>query len=337
MSIGHLWLAFPSLTVLAAIVSAQEPPPPPEPGYELEGRPGFVVHYDPESSVTWQPFAVPGMPSGMQRRLLSRSPSIEAVTQITYIPDGWSQPSGYHGADEEMFVLEGDLTIESDKGAQHLTRYSYTYIPAGVAHGPMRSRQGAVVMHWIRGKPDFTASEHHRRGARTHAGVRNWNHFDSPWYIDEPFPAYRVGGNFPGAVHKLLRQDPDTGEMTWMTFSASIPAVSRLAGNFGGGYEVHPSFEEYYFLEKSGSTVIGECLEQGLTQVTFSDRSYWWRPGGIGHGGPTSHGDGNAGYNVAIVRTGTRLWADYFTDCSYDTQIEYTGSGFRTIDAPDKD
>jgi mannose-6-phosphate isomerase-like protein (cupin superfamily) len=333
------WHAFILAAAAAAFVqaaSAQEPPPPPKPGYEMEGRPGFVIHYEPESSVTWEAFEVEGMPSGLKRRLLSQSPSMGAVTQITYIPDGWRHPSGYHNADEELFILEGDLTIEDGNGTQKLSRYSYTFLPAGMAHGPMSSRQGAVAMHWIRGKPDFVASERHKRGARVHAAVRTWNHFDSPWSIGDPFPAYRVGGNFPGAVHKLLRQDPDTGENTWMTFNASIPATSRGVGNFGGGFEVHPSFEEYYFLEKSGDTVIGECLEQGLTQITYSDRSYWWRPGGIGHGGATSHGDGQPDYNIAIVRTGTRLWADYFTDCSYETQIEFTGNGFRTLDEKDR-
>ncbi|MGH8222293.1 MAG: DUF4437 domain-containing protein [Woeseiaceae bacterium] len=337
---SRTWRAFIPAAAGAAFlhaVSAQEPPPPPKPGYEMEGRPDFVIHYEPESSIAWEAFEVAGMPSGLKRRPLSQSPSMGAVTQITYIPDGWRHPSGYHNADEELFVLEGDLTIEDDSGTQELTRYSYTFLPAGMAHGPMYSRQGAVVMHWIKGEPDFVPSERHQRGARVHAAVRNRNHFDGPWYIGNPFPAYRVGGNFPGAVHKLLRQDPDTGENTWMTFNASIPAISSGVGNFGGGYEVHPSFEEYYFLEKSGDTVIGECLEQGLTQITYSDRSYWWRPGGVGHGGATSHGDGQPDYNIAIVRTGTRLWADYFTDCSYETQIEFTGDGFRTLDAKERD
>jgi len=320
------------LGIVSAGAFAQAPPPAPKPVYEMEGRPGFVIHYDPETSVAWRPFELPGTPTGLQRRLLSQSPSMGAVTQITYVPAGWSHPAGYHTADEEIFVLEGDLTIVDDAGSEQLTKYSYSYTPAGVLHGPLKSRQGAVLLHWWKGPPDFVAATHSKRGARTHARVRALNHFDHPWYVGEPFPAYRVGGNFPGALHKLLRLDPDTGEMTWMTFNADIPASSRRTGNFGGGYEVHPSFEEYFFPEKSGDSVIGECLEQGLTQITYGDRSYWWRPGGIGHGGPTSHGDGNAGFNIAIVRTGTRLWADYVTDCSYETGLEYTGNGFRTFD-----
>jgi hypothetical protein len=294
----------------------------------MEGRPGFVFHYDVESDLEWSPFDVEGIPAGMYKKVLSRSPTNGALSLITYIPEGWNHPSGYHTVDEEIFVLEGDLTIVDDQGPQALVTYSYTYIPAGVAHGPFLSRQGAVLLHWFKGRPDFVAARSHAAGARVHARVRDWNHFENPWYIGEPFPDYRVGGNIPGSNHRLLRQDPDTGEMTWMSFNSSIPARSSGVGNFGGGYEVHPSFEEYYFVEKAGDTVIGECLEQGLAQVRYGDRSYWWRLGGIGHGGPTSHGDGQPGYGISIVRTGARLWADYFTDCSYQTQIEFTGKGF---------
>tara|TARA_R110002049_G_scaffold115854_14_gene268099 strand:- start:9521 stop:10537 length:1017 start_codon:yes stop_codon:yes gene_type:complete len=333
----QMFMAIILATLFVESSLAQEPPPPPEPGYEIEGRPDFVIHYQPEHSIPWKDFEVPGMPHGMKRRLLSESPSMGAITQLTYIPDGWQHPAGYHSVDEEIFVLEGDLTIESVDGVQQLRRYSYTFLPAGVSHGRMSSKQGAVIMHWLKGEPDFIASTKSKRGARLHAFIGARNHFDEPWYIGDPFPAYRVGGNFPGAVHKLLRQDPDTGENTWVTFSAGIPATSHGAGNFGGGYEVHPSFEEYYFLDKSGDTTIGECLESGLTQVTYNNRSYWWRPGGIGHGGATSHGDGTASHNVALVRTGTQLWADYFTDCSYDTQIEFTGDGFRTLTVQDDD
>jgi hypothetical protein len=312
-------------------------PPPPEPGYAMEGRPGFVIHYSPESSIAWEAFELDNTPPGLMRRRLSASASMGAVTQITYIPAGWSRPRGYHNADTELFILEGDVTIEVDDKTHSLTRYSYSFLPAGMASGPMSSRQGAVVMRWFKGPPDFVSSERHKDDARLNAAVPHINHFDRSWYIGDPFPAYRHGGNFPGSVHKLLRQDPDTGENTWVTFSVRMPATSRRVGNFGGGYEVHPSFEEYYFLEKSGDSFGGECLKQGLTQIRSGDRSYWWRQGGIGHGGPTAHGNGEPSHTVSLVRTGTQLWADYFTDCSYETQIEYTGSGFRTLDSSEKD
>ncbi|MEO7773487.1 MAG: DUF4437 domain-containing protein [Steroidobacteraceae bacterium] len=314
-----------------AFSQAPQPPVVPKSGYEVEGRPGFVIHYD-ATSLAWESFEARGMPAGLKRRLLSRSASMGAVSQITYVPAGWSRPAGYHDVDTEIVVLEGDLSIGASTGAgdENLTRYSYSYLPAGVMQGPLKSRQGAVLLNWWKGEPNFVAANRDKKGARVNARVRDWNLFKSPWYVGKPFPDYRVGGNFSGAIHKLLRHDPDTGEMTWMTFGAGIPAPSRQLGNFGGGYEVHPSFEEYFFPEKSNDTVIGECLEQGLTQVKYGDQSYWWRPGGVGHGGPTGHGDGTAGYNISIVRTGVVLWADYVTDCSYETGLEFTGSGFRT-------
>lgn len=314
-------------------VSSQTAPAVPKTGYEVEGRAGppgsgFVLHYEP-TSVPWQSFTGPGIPAGLQRRLLSQSPSMGAVSQITYVPPGWTRPAGYHNVDHEIVVLEGDLSL----GDEDLTKYSYSYMPAGVVHGPVKSRQGAVLLDWWKGHPDFVASRSNKDGARVHARVRDWNQFESPWYIGKPFPDYRPGGNFPGAIHKLLRLDSDTGEMTWMTFGATIPAPpSGRVGNFGGGYEVHPSFEEYFFPEKSHDSFINECLKQGETTVKYGDRTYWWRPGGIGHGGspPSNVDEAKAGYGISIVRTGVRLWADYVTDCSYQTGLEFTGSGWET-------
>jgi hypothetical protein len=75
-------------------------------------------------------------------------------------------------------------------------------------------------MQWFKGTPDFVPSASHKSGARLHAQVRDWNHFKSPWYIDKPFPDYRAGGNIPGAIHQLVRKDPDTGD---------VPILFRLS------------------------------------------------------------------------------------------------------------
>jgi hypothetical protein len=293
----------------------------------------MVVHYRSES-VPWQPFTGPGIPAGLQRRLLSQSPTMGAVSQIIYVPAGWNQPAGYDEVDNEMLILEGDLSIGDGSDAEHLSKYSYSYIPGGVFRGPMSSRQGAVILQWLKGPPGFVASKGDRPGARKQARVRDWNQFKASWYVGRPFPDYRTGGNFPGALHKLLRTDPDTGDNTWMTFGASIPAPpGDRPSNFGGGYEVHPSFEEYFFVEKSDDTVIGECLEQGETPVKYGNHTYWWRPGGVAHGGPMSRSSDQPAYTISIVRTGTPLWATYVSDCSYKTGLEYRGSlGWRKYD-----
>lgn len=354
-----------AMILLPAAAQTEGPPstdqaPPfavPDDGYAVEGRPGppgsgFVLHYD-TTKVAWQPFVAPGIPEGLQRRPLSESPSMGAVAQITYVPAGWSQPIGYDEVDNEILVLDGDLSIGDEK----LGKYSYSYVPAGVVRGPVRSRQGAVLLQWFKGPPKFVAAAKGKAGARTHARVRDWNRYKEPWYIDEPFPAYRTGGNFPGYLHNLMRKDPDTGEMTWMTFVSSIPAPpSSKPGNFGGGAEVHPSFEEYYIPEgtrvatsdERGPTRAvygGECVEQGISTYKRGTRGYFWRAAGVAHGtvaqappgerdgdGNLKKGNGEPSWGWTLVRTGTRLWATYVTDCSYKTGIEYINGEWRQYD-----
>src|SRR5690606_31268794 len=322
-------------------------------GYEVEGRPGLMHNIPNMEFVDWEPFVAPGFSSGLYRRLLSESPSMDAVAQITYVPAGWSLPPGYDEVDNEIVVLDGDLSIGDEK----LTKYSYSYIPAGMFRGQVKSRQGAVLLQWFKGPPKFVAATKGKPGARTHARVRDWNRYKEPWYIDEPFPAYRTGGNFPGYLHNLMRKDPDTGEMTWMTFVSSMPAPpSSKPGNFGGGAEIHPSFEEYYIPEgtrvatsdergPTRSVYGGECVEQGVSTYKRGTRGYFWRAAGVAHGtvaqappgerdgdGNLKKGNGEPNWGWTLVRTGTRLWATYVTDCSYETGIEYINGEWRKYD-----
>src|SRR5262249_31833844 len=140
----------------APCLQAQEPTPPPTPkpgSYEAEGRPGYVLIEDTET-LPWEPLNIPGMREGMKARLLSRSPSIAAVSLMTYLPMRWRQEQkGFHSGDVEIFLLEGDLSIGDAQGEQKLTKYSYTFIPAGLVHGPVSTRQGAVFILWFKGPP----------------------------------------------------------------------------------------------------------------------------------------------------------------------------------------
>jgi hypothetical protein len=337
----------------------QAPPfPVPESGYEVEGRPGLMHNIPNIEFVEWEPFEAPGIPRGLQRRLLSASPSMDAVAQVTYVPAGWSQPAGYDEIDNEIVVLEGDLAIGEGADEEKLSKYSYSYLPAGMWRGRIRSRQGAVLLQWYKGAPKFVASDSGRPDARTHARVRDWNRYRNAWYVDDPFPAYRTGGNFPGYLHNLMRKDPDTGEMTWMTFVSSIPAPpSSKPGNFGGGAEVHPSFEEYYIPEGNRFATVdergpkpavygGECVEGGVASYVRGTRGYFWRAAGVAHGtvaeapprprdrdGNIVGGNGEASWGWTLVRTGTALWATYVTDCTYKTGLEYLGEkGWRKYD-----
>ena len=307
------------LSTLTGWPLAAQQPPVVTPGYATDGRPGFV-YLETADDLRWQPFVIAGIPVGMLAKVLSRDAERGGVALMSYLPIGWQHDqAGYHTSDEEIFLLEGDLTI----GDQALTRYSYTFLPAGVAHGPVSTRQGAVFLRWFTATPDFVAASGNRPGAREHAAVRDWNYYDRTW-SSENFPVYRKGPLMKGIRKKLLRRDPDTGEMTWLTYS-----VGGGPGGFGGSvtlYETHPTFEEYYLLEMSGERVLNECLPEGLTQVRFREHGYWWRPADIGH-----FGSGFSGYTLSLVRTGGVLWADYFTDCANQQQVEFTADGLKYL------
>jgi hypothetical protein len=306
----HLTLAI--VVTNACIVVAQEAPKI-KPGYATDGRPGFVAHYTVED-LKWQRYEIPGVPAGIAAKILSRDDRRGALSLMIYYPNGWKNVAGYNDADQELFVLEGDLTI----GDQKLTKYSYTFIPAGMSQGPVSTRQGAVVLTFFNTHARFVPSEKNKSGARVHALIRDWNFYKTPWNT-AAMPVYRKGPPLPGLRLKLLRHDKDTGEMTWMTFG--------VGGGPGGGtglWEVHPTFEEYFLVERSGDSTVGECLTNGPTPMTYGNRGYWFRPADIGHIGGISR---STGYGMSLVRTGGPLWAYYYTDCTYSQQVEVTGEG----------
>jgi hypothetical protein len=298
---------FALLVILLAISNpaASQDAPQIEPGYATEGRPGFVS-YPSTGNLPWERINIPNVPSGLQAKVLSRDDKRGGVALMASLPIGWNHETrGYHNANTEIFVLDGDMQI----GDQKLTRYSYTFIPAGTTHGPVTTRHGAVFLLWFDKTPDFVPSGDDKPGARTYAAVRDWNYYHAP-FDSVNFPIYRKGSPIPGVRLKLLRNDPDTGEMTWITHSM---ASSRR----GSLWEVHPTFEEYFLLERSGEFTSGECLSEGPVPIRYEERGYWWRPAGVGHIGPISI---STGYGLSLVRTGGPLWADYVTDCSYSEE-----------------
>src|SRR5260370_34978472 len=99
------------------------------------------VHHevlDPETLV-WETI----QPDGLEIRVLSRDESDGAVTAQVRVPPGWSQPKAWAiGTAFDAFVLDGSLTV----GDQPFERHDYTYRPTGFPNGPVRSRQGALLL-----------------------------------------------------------------------------------------------------------------------------------------------------------------------------------------------
>jgi hypothetical protein len=69
-------------------------------------------------------------------------------------------------------------------------------------------------------------------------------------------------------------------------------------------------WEESMLLE--GELTYGECLPEGEIVGTYRAGGYFFRPGGILHGGPSIRLDG---YALWIFRSGASLWTEFFAEC----------------------
>lgn len=259
-----------------------------------DGGRGFVgfIH---ERALTWRPFEIHGIPSGIEVKLLSRDAWTGAVSMLARYPAGWGrEQTGYHMSDEEVFILEGDLKI----GQKTLTERCYTYIPAGLAHGPVSTNQGCVALQFFSGEPDFVPSKESKTEARVREFVEYKNFYEEPWV-----PSVELGfGRLPGIFMKILRQDKETGAMTWIAGS--------LAGRPPRKWEAHATWEEAYCLE--GEFRLAECLPGGIKIGDLSRGSYFFRPAGIRHVGPLS---GTSTYVLWFFRTPAKLQTEYFDEC----------------------
>lgn len=271
----------------------------------------FVGWVEPDK-LYWRPFVLDGLPDA-EFKLLSFNETTGARSQITRLPPGWRQPVGYYSTNQEIFVLSGDLTI----GTSRMGKYSYAYYPAGYAHGEARTEYGATLLQWWDSKPEFVASRRSTEGARIGELVENWNFYDEPWTDNNDFPEWASFPPSPEMRLKLLRQDEETGQMTWINFDAA--GGGELAAD--RPWERHPMWEEAMLLE--GKLTYGECLAVGERVDTYNAGDYFFRPGGGRHGGASIRVDG---YNLWIFRSGASLWTEFFAECNQPQGQEHVGS-----------
>ncbi len=92
------------------------------------------------------------MPDGSGPVQLAQLPALDdqAFRAFVRFPAGWSRPStGYYLVHEEVFVLEGDLSLNDD--TWHAG--GYAWIPAHATRRGLHSKQGALVLAWFSGPP----------------------------------------------------------------------------------------------------------------------------------------------------------------------------------------
>ncbi len=249
---------------------------------------GFINQQD----LPWEEFRVQGVATGIKAKTLSRDPKTGAVSLLLYYPPGWRSQadSNYHSGDEEIFVLEGDLTI----GERTLADRCYSFIPAGMAHGPISSRNGCLALTFFDREPDVIASKESKPGANPDRRVEYKNYFDEPWALG----VTRAKSNKPPLLVKVLREDKQTGARTWI--------AGVLAGHPYYTWETHPTWEEGYLLE--GEYRLAECLDKKSKMGVYTPGSYFFRPADRPHVGPEA---GAKGYAIWLFRTPAELEVKY--------------------------
>lgn len=263
----------------------------------------FVGFVEPRN-LHLRPFVLPGLPVA-EFRQLSFDEKTGARTLVVKLPAGWTQPSGYHTADLEMFVVEGGISI----GTKPMGRYSYAYYPAGTAHS-FGTKEGATVLLFWSGAPDYTASETSRATAKP-GTIDGLAYHDVPTTTPAVLPKFRdepIMKNSPVHV-KLFRADPATGEATWVATSPGGYPIMSGEGDLPL-WATSKSWEEGYML--AGNLTIAECLPQGQVAGTYNPDSYFFRPAGIAHGGLSQYSDS---YAVWLYRSGPGHWKNYSNSC----------------------
>jgi len=210
------------------------------------------IEFVQSQALDWEDAPVAAIRRGVAARVLSRDPDTGACSLMLRYPAGWSGAAGQSLAcDEEFLVLDGALRI----GDQTYTQMGYAHLPGGHVRGAMSAPEGAVVIAFYSGTPaEGTGGADPARLVLGKDGM-----------------ALPYTGNFhpefpPGAGRRMLYEDPDTGDQTWLLGTMGLRWAERA--------ERHPVTEEMFLIAGDVHGNLG-VMRPG---------AYFWRPPEIPHG-----------------------------------------------------
>jgi len=98
-------------------------------------------------------FTPPGYPDGIQEKTLSSDLDEDRKTGsrtrlLRFEPGVFTTAPFVHDHWEEVFLVEGDLTVGNDengKGGESFKAFTYACRPPGVFHGPFKSEGGCIL------------------------------------------------------------------------------------------------------------------------------------------------------------------------------------------------
>ena len=207
-----------------------------------------------------------------------------AVTVVFRFPANWSMTRPHYvNSDQEFLVLDGELEINGER----YRAGDYAYLPAGFAHQSRSSAPGATLINFYEG-------EHLAFYEPTPAGmykpeklIRRLATSEMRWARAKDLALTSLGSE---VRQKLLRDDPGTGERTWLIQVAADPMGRDEPRR---PKIVHKAVEESFLLSGEVATPRG-IMQSG---------AYVWRAPGQTRGPYGSR----TGYQLLMRRKGGAL------------------------------
>lgn len=213
-----------------------------------------------EDDYVWHEAELPfGRGETRQRNLSIDEEDGSASTRIDFVAD-FSRPPGFHVADTEWYVLDGQITV----GRKHLGKGGYFHAPKGRAMPGVQAKAGTKILLYREfGDWAFEKTRDSADYAREELIVLDTEKMK--WLdVEKPGPK-------PGLMIKMLHQNPETGFYSRLIWAKPGWDDHRLAH--------HPCYEEAYTI-------------WGTMRYNFGDLlpgTYFFRPPWVKHGHFISH------------------------------------------------
>src|SRR5690349_8914916 len=108
------------------------------------------------ADVQWTPVTLPGVPAGIQQRLLHANPANQLQSAIVRFPKGFREPRHYHTTcGHSIYILKG--RIRSPEGV--LTPGTFTYAAVNERHGPFVAEEETEFLFYTDGPFDYFIDE----------------------------------------------------------------------------------------------------------------------------------------------------------------------------------
>ncbi len=108
------------------------------------------------SDLQWAPIQIPGMPPGLEQRVLHDDKQKQLVSAIVKYPKGFREPRHYHTTcGHSLYILKGRL--RSPEG--DLTPGTFVYSAVNERHGPFVALEETVVFFYTDGPLDFVVDD----------------------------------------------------------------------------------------------------------------------------------------------------------------------------------